>query len=186
MRAFPTVAGQIALLTGLERYWPANPVSRRQALRDFDYRRTQEVDGQPAGACLMCRRSAFEGLGGFDEDFYYWFEDVDLLRRLRDLGRIGYVHDAVFDHVGAATFRQWSRPEVIVARYEGLLRYFRKHHPRRDVLALRVAIAVLAAIRAVPLALVDRRRSRAYAHVLRRAVAGGLDARPSDAAASGS
>ena len=170
MRAFPTLAGQLALMTGFERYWPGNPVSRRQALRDFNYDRTQEVDAQPAGACLMCRRSDLEAVGGFDEGFFYWFEDVDLVRRIRDRGRVGYVHDAIFEHLGGTTFSQWSRPEVIVARYQGLLRYFHKHHPRREVLALRVVIAALAALRALPLALVDRPRARAYAQVLRLAL----------------
>ena len=168
IRAFPTLAGQLALMTGLERYWPRNPVSRRQSLRDFDFSRTQNVDdAQPAGACLMCRRSAFEAIGGFDEGFFYWFEDVDLLRRLGEQGRIDYVHDAVFEHVGAMTFRHWSRPDVIVARYQGLLRYFRKHHSRREVRILRAVIATLAIIRVVPLAFVDRTRARAYAKVVR-------------------
>ena len=70
-------------------------------------------------------------------------------------------------YIGGTTFDQWSRPEVIVARYQGLLRYFRKHHPRREVRTLRTAIAALAIIRALPLAFVDRSRARAYAEVVR-------------------
>lgn len=170
MRSFPTLAGQLALLLGLERHWPGNPVSRRQARSDFDYSRTQETDAQPAGACLMLRRADFEAVGGFDEGFYYWFEDVDLVRRLQTHGRIGYVSEAVFEHAGGATFDQWSRADVIVARYQGLLRYFGKNEPRRDALMLRVAVAFLAVVRAVPLALVDRRRARAYAAVFRLAL----------------
>ncbi len=172
MRAFPTLVGQMALMTGFERYWPDNPVSQRQSMRDFDYRRTQEIDCQPAGACLMCRRTDFEAAGGFDESFFYWFEDVDLIRRLRDRGRIAYVHEAVFEHLGATTFSQWSRSAVIVARYEGLLRYFRKHHLRREQLALRVIIAFLALLRALPLAFIDRAQARAYVRVLRLAFEG--------------
>jgi GT2 family glycosyltransferase len=175
LRAFPRLVAQIALLVGLERRWPTNPVSRRQLMLDFDYLRTQEVDAQPAGACLLCRRLDFEAIGGFDEDFYYWFEDVDLVKRLKTSGRIGYVHDAVFEHVGGMTFAQWNRPEIVVTRYASLLRYFAKHHSLAEVLALRIVIAVLAILRALPLALVDPGRARAYAAVMRlalRSVAG--------------
>ena len=173
VRGYPTLAAQVALLVGLERLWPGNPLSRRQALPDFDYSRTQDVEAQPAGACLGFRRHDFEAIGGFDEDFHYWFEDVDLVRRLRARGRVAYVHDAVFDHVGGATFSQWKRPQVVRARYRSLLRYFRKHHSPAAVVGLRMVVGVLAAVRAVPLALVAPERARAYLYVLRLAVFGG-------------
>lgn len=170
VRGFPTLAAQVALMLGLERHWPSNPISRRQLMLDFDYGRTQDLEAQPAGACLLVRRDAFEALGGFDEGYTFWFEDVDLVRRLRERGRIGYVHDAVFDHVGAATFRQWDRPEVVRARYHGLLRYFARHHRRGATLALRAVVALLAAVRAVVLAPLEKGRARAYADVLRFAL----------------
>ena len=113
VRGFPTLATQIALLVGLERLWPRNPVSRRQTVPDFDYGATQDVAAQPAGACLACRRASFEAVGGFDEAFYYWFEDVDLLLRLQQRGPVAFVHDAVFDHVGGGTFSDWGRPQVV-------------------------------------------------------------------------
>ena len=47
----------------------------------FDYARTQELSAQPAGACLLVRRVDFEEIGGFEERFFYWFEDVDLVQR---------------------------------------------------------------------------------------------------------
>jgi GT2 family glycosyltransferase len=172
MRGYPTLLTQIALLVGLERLWPGNPLSRRQTLPDFDYSRTQAVEAQPAGACLACRRSDFEAIGGFDEDFQYWFEDADLVLRLRARGRVAYVHDAVFDHVGGATFSQWTRQQVVRVRYRSLLRFFRKHHSPAAVLGLRAAVGTLAAVRVVPLALVAPERARAYLDVLRLAVFG--------------
>ncbi len=162
VRGYPRVWNQAALLTGLERLWPTNPVSRRYLMHDFDYERTQPVDGQPAGACLMCRRSDYEAVGGFDEGFHYWFEDVDFIRRLHQRGRIAYVRDAVFEHLGGLTFAQWSRAEVIETRYRSLLRYFGKHHSRTELATLRGIVAILAIVRLVPLALFDRKRARAY------------------------
>lgn len=172
VRGYPTLAGQVALLAGGERLWPANPVSRRQSMRDFDYDRTHDVDGQPAGACLLVRRRDYEAVGGFDEGFRYWFEDVDLLRRLSARGPIAYVHDAVFEHVGGATFARWSRPDAIVARHRSLLRYFEKHHPRREVIALRAVVGALAALRAVLLLPTRGPVARAYATVLGLALRG--------------
>jgi GT2 family glycosyltransferase len=95
---------------------------------------------------------------------------VDLVKRLRERGRIAYVHDAVFEHVGGGTFAQWRRPEVVVTRYRSLLRYFAKHGSKRDLFLLRVVVAALAAVRAVPLWPIDRERSRAYAIVLKLAL----------------
>ena len=171
LRDFPRVSTQLALLGGLERFWPRNPISRRQLMLDFDYGRTQFVDAQPAGACLLCRRRDFDAIGGFDEEFFYWFEDVDLVRRLRARGRIAYVHDAVFEHVGGDTFAQWGRPEIVVTRHRSLLRYFVKHHSGREALVLRGAVGVLALVRLPLLVVVDRDRARAYATVLRDALA---------------
>ncbi len=41
---------------------------------------------QLIGACLMIKRAEFEALGGFDPRFFLYFEEVDLLRRLKDRG----------------------------------------------------------------------------------------------------
>jgi GT2 family glycosyltransferase len=164
VRGFPTLAGQLAVLSGLERAWPANPLSRRQAARDFDYATTHETDLQPAGACLLCRRSAFEEIGGFDEAFPFWFEDVDLVRRLRDAGRILYVHDAVFEHEGGLSVRERPGHELIGARYDGLVRYFDKHGSVPERAGIRAAAALAGAARAA-VALAGRRRREAAAHL---------------------
>jgi GT2 family glycosyltransferase len=55
-------------------------------------------------AAALYRRDAFEAVGGFDEDFFCYLEDVDLGFRLRLAGhRCTYVPDAVVHHVGSAT-----------------------------------------------------------------------------------
>jgi GT2 family glycosyltransferase len=62
-----------------------------------------EMFGACAGAALY-RREAFVGVGGFDEAYFCYFEDVDLAFRMRLAGhRCLYVPDAVVYHVGSAT-----------------------------------------------------------------------------------
>jgi N-acetylglucosaminyl-diphospho-decaprenol L-rhamnosyltransferase len=47
---------------------------------------TIEVDWL-VGGCLLLRRDLFERLGGFDERFFLFFEDMDLCRRIRQMGK---------------------------------------------------------------------------------------------------
>lgn len=87
--------------------------------------------GQPlylSGCCLVVRRRAFEELGGFDERFFMYGEDVDLSWRLRKLGRLKRIEDAHYAHDQSKrrpfraehrVFRNWH---VIYKRHEGAAR----------------------------------------------------------------
>jgi hypothetical protein len=53
------------------------------------------------GRWLLVRRADFEAAGGFDESFFLYAEETDLLRRFRDAGRrILFVPDAEVVHAG--------------------------------------------------------------------------------------
>jgi GT2 family glycosyltransferase len=63
----------------------------------------------PCAAAAMYKRDAFLEVGGFDEDFFSYFEDVDMGFRIRLAGyRCLYVPSAVVHHVGSATFGERS------------------------------------------------------------------------------
>jgi GT2 family glycosyltransferase len=63
----------------------------------------------PCAAAAMYLREAFLDAGGFDEDFFSYFEDVDLGFRLQLRGyRCLYLHRAVVHHIGSATFGERS------------------------------------------------------------------------------
>ena len=73
-----------------------------RSLRDSDAA-PREIFSPCAGAALY-RRDALVDVGGFDEDYFCYVEDVDLGFRLRLAGyRAMYVPDAVVHHVGSAT-----------------------------------------------------------------------------------
>jgi GT2 family glycosyltransferase len=165
IRAYPTLAAQIALLVGVERRWPTNPISRKQLMLDFDYAKTQDLTAQPAGACVACRRDIFEAERGFDENYTFWFEDVDLLVRMTNHGPVAYVHDSVFDHAGGLTVSARSKAELVGPRYAGLLRYFKKYRPRWEFRALCATVAGVAAARGLLSLRNDRGTASAYAGV---------------------
>ncbi|MEA2473015.1 MAG: hypothetical protein QOE06_930 [Thermoleophilaceae bacterium] len=144
-RTFPGVRSLVVQLTGVARAWPGNPVTRRHLGQGLDDRQTTPVD-QPAGACLLVRRSAFDAVGGFDEGFWFWYEDVDLALRLRRIGTILYVPSAVFEHHGGASFARWTQAQVVRSRHHGLLRYVQRHFGplRRRIVALALLPVVTA------------------------------------------
>jgi GT2 family glycosyltransferase len=75
------------------------------------FAREEEVFGVCGAACLL-RRELFAELGGYDEDYFAFFEDVDLNARARLAGwRFAYVPEAVALHVGHAAWSQGTRAQ---------------------------------------------------------------------------
>uniref|UniRef100_A0A832I361 Glycosyltransferase family 2 protein n=1 Tax=Eiseniibacteriota bacterium TaxID=2212470 RepID=A0A832I361_UNCEI len=128
-RAFPDhltfLFNRYSLLT---RLFPRNRWSRRYLMTDWDHASPRAVDWL-SGACLLVRRAAAAQVGGMDEAFFMFNEDVDWCRRMVLAGfENHYVPDAVVvHHIGASRGR--VAPRVIVSRHRGMIHYFRKHHP---------------------------------------------------------
>jgi N-acetylglucosaminyl-diphospho-decaprenol L-rhamnosyltransferase len=92
--------------------------------------------GQPSGACFLMRRETWERVGGFDDDFFLWYEDVDLAKRLDEAGfRNLLVGSARVGHEAARSFSQLDRPTMQSIRRPSLRLYIEKHHRRLAPLA---------------------------------------------------
>ncbi|BBU23923.1 glycosyltransferase family 2 protein [Mycobacterium xenopi] len=83
--------------------WRNNPWST--AYRQERLEPTERPVGWLSGSCLLVRRAAFEQVGGFDERYFMYFEDVDLGDRLAKAGwQNVYVPTAeVLHHKGHVT-----------------------------------------------------------------------------------
>jgi GT2 family glycosyltransferase len=104
------------------------------AARYQDARRCQDnwrgVDWV-SGSALMIRRSAFEALDGWCDDFWMYVEDVDLCRRARDRGmQVAFTAEAVIEHRHGGTSRSnleaaaMTRSEVIISKHLYASRHF--------------------------------------------------------------
>jgi N-acetylglucosaminyl-diphospho-decaprenol L-rhamnosyltransferase len=153
-RPFPTLATFAAAFVGLP----------RDALV-LDEATTVSVD-QPPGACLLVRRAVFEEAGGWDEDFEFWYEDVDLARRLGERGRVLYVPTASFEHVGGWSAQRLSRSELVSRHYRGALLYASKHFGAGQRVATGLLYALVSSGR-IALAPRDRKARAAYSGILR-------------------
>jgi N-acetylglucosaminyl-diphospho-decaprenol L-rhamnosyltransferase len=86
--------------------WKNNPWSA--AYRQERLEPSERAVGWLSGSCLLVRRAAFEQIGGFDERYFMYMEDVDLGDRLGKAGWLNvYAPSAeVLHHKGHATGRQ--------------------------------------------------------------------------------
>jgi N-acetylglucosaminyl-diphospho-decaprenol L-rhamnosyltransferase len=144
-RALPSIRSGIghAVLSGI---WPTNPWTKRYQQRDVSSSDTTTRVGWLSGAFLLIRRSAFEAVHGFDDDFFMYFEDVDLGRRLAKAGWDNlFVPQATVVHIGGASTEKVA-DAMIKAHHRSAYQYIAKTHPGAvwvPVLAgVRVGLAV--------------------------------------------
>jgi N-acetylglucosaminyl-diphospho-decaprenol L-rhamnosyltransferase len=122
------------------RRWPHNPWTRRYRLNLHPL--GGEVDaGWLSGSCFLVRRSVWEELGGFDERYFMFFEDVDLGRRI---GRAGYrqvwTPRAVVTHLGGHSYRSDPAP-MLKAHHDSARIYVARAYPHWWQAPVRTAVA---------------------------------------------
>lgn len=131
--AFPRPITLLANTPLLEMLFPRRFPSKRRT-----YSGPIEIDSG-IGACLMVRKSAIDAVGMFDERYFFFFEETDWARRMRNAGwKIFHVPSALIYHFQGQSIGGdlRSRIEFYRARYE----YFRKWEKFPVYLLVRVVI----------------------------------------------
>jgi len=173
-RRFPTFTTALFESTPLAWHWPGNPWARWYRMEDgqtFEVSQTSKVsrwylmeDGQTfeasetskvspgeevdwlVGAALMTRRAVLEQVGGFDEGYFMYSEELDWCRRVKAAGwQIVYLPDAQIVH-----YEGKSSEQVVAARHirfqTSKIRYFRKFHGALAAEVLRIFILAAFAV----------------------------------------
>jgi N-acetylglucosaminyl-diphospho-decaprenol L-rhamnosyltransferase len=117
-----------------------------------------------SGACMLARRDMLERIGGFDEDFFLYGEDMDLCARIRSHGgRVRYEPTATVRHEEGQSAPRTSLFPVLA---ESRLIYARKHSGRATAACQRVGLCVEALTR-VATNVRQPARARGHADALR-------------------
>ncbi len=134
-RSFHSIWNAALVLTGLSARFPRSRIFGAPDRTWADPLQPAETDWVP-GSFLILRREALLKTGLFDPAFFFYYEEVDLCRRIQAAGfRVYYWPDIVVTHIGGESTRKLpslkfseSDQQVVLWRMRSTLLYYRKHH----------------------------------------------------------
>lgn len=137
-RRFPTLLTGIFESTWLAS-WAPPWVERRYRMLDTCDNEILEADWAQ-GSALMLRREVYDAIGGLDEGYVMYSEELDYCRRAKSAGwRVCYHGGAIITHHGGKSSEQAGALKQIHFQ-SSKLRYFRKHHGYAQYLILRAIL----------------------------------------------
>lgn len=134
-RMFPTLFREFVVLSGLAARYPKSRLFGSFDRTWTDPDQDAQVDCVP-GAFVLMPIDLFRSLGGFDERFFLYYEEVDLCRRIQAHGlQIRYWANLRVQHIGGESARtvegqqvSSSGSQLTLWRIRSGLLYYRKHH----------------------------------------------------------
>ncbi|MCB0724855.1 MAG: glycosyltransferase family 2 protein [Ignavibacteriae bacterium] len=96
-----------------------------------------------SGAAMLIKKDVFKEIGGFDENFFLFYEDADLCKRLKDKGYkiVFYPGSYITHYKGENVNEEFTGKTYFYAKKSQLL-YYEKHNDLRDRVFLRIYLTV--------------------------------------------
>jgi len=143
-RGFPTPWVAFTRISGLSKLFPKTKIFGKYNLTYLNTEETYPVDAV-SGSFMMLRHEMFVQVGGLDESYFMYGEDLDWCYRIRQAGwRIFYVHSTQIIHYKGESTRRSSIDEIHTF-YEAMHLFVEKHFhsSRLFKIVLRSSIAVV-------------------------------------------
>ena len=141
-RRLPTLWTEFCDLTWLARIFPRSRLLAWKYYAGWDGTSDRDVECL-LGAAMLCRTAQVRALGGFDESVPLYLDDMDLCKRLGEVGRLRYLSGVpLLHHYSVSTRKQ---PTALMKRLglQATYRYFVKHRGRAYA---RGYVAIVAAV----------------------------------------
>jgi N-acetylglucosaminyl-diphospho-decaprenol L-rhamnosyltransferase len=138
-RHFPTFLIGLLESTWLQPLAPKSVMDYYYFVDGADENDTLEVDWVQ-GSAVMARREVYEQIGGMDEGYFMYSEELDWCKRAKDIGwRVVYFGGAqIVHHGGKSSEQATTRTQIHFQRSK--LRYFRKYHGPLVAQTIRVVL----------------------------------------------
>jgi len=164
---FPTLGRVLATMFFLDDLPILNELTKpyQQSRRTF-YQKRQEVDWV-TGAFLLIKKGLFCELGGFDESFFMYAEEVDMCFRAKQKGaRVFYTPLAEVIHLKGASSGNGFQAAV-TGEFKGLISFFKKHRPAWQPPILKALLFLGALLRIAVFGIIDRSKAKTYYKALK-------------------
>jgi len=126
-RAFPSPLTSLFKLSGLAKLFPHSKTFSRYHLGHLNQNENHEVDVL-AGAFMMIPKNILDKVGGFDEDFFMYGEDIDLSFRIQKAGfKNFYFSESCILHFKGESTRKGSLNYVKMF-YTAMSIFVKKHY----------------------------------------------------------
>ncbi|MDH7476430.1 MAG: glycosyltransferase family 2 protein [Microgenomates group bacterium] len=138
-RGFPTLWRSFCYFSGLEKFfgnWPfLNRLFGGYHLKHLNIDQSHPIDS-PSGAFYLIKKNVFDKVGGFDEDFFMYGEDLDLSYRIKKLGfKIFYYPKFQVVHLKYASGLKRNGQEKARTKrnfYQAMKIFYQKHYHQRN------------------------------------------------------
>ncbi|MEK7502576.1 MAG: glycosyltransferase, partial [Patescibacteria group bacterium] len=123
---FPTPLRAVFSLSLIHKFFPNNTIANKFFLKKLKKDKPFAVDVFP-GTGFMIKKQMFEEVGGFDENYFLFYEEADLAKQLTEKGYKNYiVPEAKIIHIGGASTKKRNDINRIFAKSR--FYYFKKWH----------------------------------------------------------
>ena len=154
-RSFPSTWNSFCKLFGLSSIFPKSRIFARYHLRFINEDQPHQVPVL-AGAFMLLRTSLTKKIGGFDESFFMYGEDMDLSYRMLHDGMVNYYLPTPIIHYKGECTKTESLNYVKIF-YDAMHIFYRKHYPRSswfNKIVVKAAIVLRMCISAISTALI--------------------------------
>ncbi len=141
-RSFPTPWVAFTKMVGLSNLFPKSKVFAKYNLTYLDPGEVTEVDAV-SGSFMMIRREVYEQVGGLDEEFFMYGEDLDWCYRIKKAGwKIYYVPYTQIIHFKGESTKRSNIDEVRVF-YDAMRIFVKKHYKEFALLGIILRFGIL-------------------------------------------